>query len=243
MGVVTHFCWATHRLQRSTDSMIPGLHHRARIGKNHQSASWKFVNGEQSCADFCQYYICSDTFPKDSLFASPTNLLPGFLSFFTFFRSCQSATPKKHQQQKQSHPHPPPFIFFWGAPPPPKKKPTNQQKTLPTAISSQLNPPGFCCSNPFSFGSRWEKLHGERPNLRPMPWPWSCVRSCKSWRRPRVPNARRNAGRWGRVGRGELVGGFVKQGEWNPPQKKGRVAGWPVDFWVWTFCFVGKKGR
>ena len=143
--------------------------------------------------------------------------------------------PKKHQQPKRSQSSTT-FIdicFFLGGayPPPPPKKKTQQPQKTPDPAFQQFPLTVFS-----SKRERWEKLHGERPNP-PMPLPWSYVRSCKSWRRPQVPNARRNGGRWGRV----LGRWFVKRREWGvPPNKKGWVACGFLGLNLF-FCFVGKK--
>lgn len=207
-----------HILQRSTfnDSWIAS---QLSIGGYHHS--WKFVNGEQSCADLSVLHLQWYQPTKNSFSFARKNIF-GF-PFFTFFRSCQSATPQKTPatQKKVSHP---PLLFFWGAPP---KKNTQQPTKNPGSSfpASSLN--GFF----FPKRERWEKLHGERPNLR-MLLPWSYVRSCKSWRRPQVPNARRNGGRWG-TGVGSLV--LLNAGLLDPSQQKGWVA---CGFLGLNFVFV-----
>ena len=146
-------------------------------------------------AQICQYYICSDTVipTKEKFFqlCPEKHLWLSFFYFLSFLSKCHH--PKKDQQPKKSQSSTT-FMFFWGVlTPPPKKKQPATPKT-PDPAFQQFPLTVFFQTRFRSKRERWEKLHGKRPNLR-MPSPWSYVRSCKSWRRPQVPNAQRNGGR------------------------------------------------
>ena len=206
MGYSSHqwgcdqFLLGEHILQRSTfnDSWIAS---QLSIGGYHHS--WKFVNGEQSCADLSVLH-CSDTVipTKEKFFQlCPEKNIFGF-PFLLSFVLVKVPPPKKHQQPKKKSVIHHIYVFLGGAYPPPKKRPHIPNKT-PDPAFQQFPLTVFFQTVEASKRERWEKLHGKRPNLR-MPSPWSYVRSCKSWRRPQVPNARRNAGRWG-TGVGSLV--------------------------------------
>lgn len=218
MGLWPIFVGRTHLAEIASQLSIGGYHH-----------SWKFVNGEQSCADLSVLHLQWYQPTKNSFSFAPEKHL--WHSFFAFFRSCQSATPQKKtsNQKKVSHP---PHLFFWGAPLPKKNPPT--KKPLP---AFQQFPFTFFFSKPLKRqsgrGGKNSTESGRTLRCRCLGLTFEAARAGEDHKCPT-----RGAALAG--GDGCWVVGFVKRREWTPPQK--RLGGlWIFGFEL--FFLLVKKGR
>lgn len=166
---------------------------------------------------------------KNSFSFAPKNIF-GF-PFFTFFRSCQSATTQKKTSNQKKVSHPPHLCFFGGClPPPPQRKKTTSNPKNPGSSFPAISLNGFF-PNPFSVKAgevgKTPRKAAESSDAVAL------VLRSKLQELAKTTSAQRAAQRW-QVGKRVLGRWFVKRREWTPPKKK---VGWPVDFWVWTFFF------